>query len=143
MQDFIKKRNYTIDELLNYDPKDWLQERPKELTSVLTRLCNVDFIKFDDKNAYRLARLVEQIYHLKNTHILLPLQNILLYSYTSSKQATNFISSFGPAGTILRCLDASAEHPFEVPKGVCRVAFDNSQVVGKTYTVASGITKFP
>lgn len=28
-----------------------------------------------------------QRYHLKNTHILLLLQNILLYSYTSSKQA--------------------------------------------------------
>ena len=143
-----KKRNYTLDELLQYDPQNWLNERPKELLSLLMNLCQLESVKFDDKKSYLLAKLVEQMYHLRNTHILLPLslrENVLFYSLTSSKRATNFVNSIAPAGsyrTILRCLDSSADSQVEVPKGVCRIAFDNNQVVGKTYVV-SGDNKVP
>lgn len=69
-------------------------------------------------------------------------ENILLYS---SKTAAIFKGSVSPSGsyrTLLRCLDSEAQNPIRVPEGSVRCAFDNNQVIGKTYLI-KGDNKVP
>ncbi|XP_063952838.1 uncharacterized protein LOC135153566 [Lytechinus pictus] len=66
-------------------------------------------------------------------------ENIVMYSFTSSKLGANLMNHVSPAGSyrtlIIRCLDSSAEDSIAIPAGTSRCVFDNNQIIGKTYTI--------
>ena len=118
----------------------WLADRTISFISLLKTICKMkDPIK--DKNAYLLAKIVEQIYFAKHSRLLLPLwvrESILLYSMTSSKILASFEDATTPSGSywILICtLDEGASKSIPFPEGTARVAFDNNQIIGKTYSI--------
>ncbi len=137
----------TLDQLVQYSAKEWLQNRPKQLIELMKSLCGDDILT-DDKKCYHLAKTVEQLYYLRNSRLILPLsfrEGILLYSFTYSKQAITLQCKTAPSSsysTINRYLAEEASEPVLMPPGSIRVAFDNNQVIGKTYMI-KGDNKVP
>ena len=137
----------TLDDLSTYSAKSWLADIPSELISLLTSICDIN--TFDDKNSYLIAKLVEQLYFIRNSKITLPLserESILCYSLTTSKIYANFQAHSSPSSSywhLIHTLDQSASNPIPFPPGVVRYAFDNNQVVGKTYIIRGGDNNVP
>nr|XP_054751792.1 uncharacterized protein LOC129257486 [Lytechinus pictus] len=149
-KNFYKNRkSFSVNDLLEYNPRQFLNQRPDELLIFLCELCNISVNSITDKQTYLLAKAVEQLYTIWNPQLVLPLsmrENIVMYSLTSSKLGANLMNHVSPAGSyrtlIIRCLDSSAEDSIAIPAGTSRCVFDNNQIIGKTYTI-KGDNKVP
>ncbi|KAJ8017459.1 hypothetical protein HOLleu_45119 [Holothuria leucospilota] len=136
----LSKMYHNLDYISNLNIEDWLRERNQVL---------VNFVKgtskltdpLDTKTQYCLAKSVEQVYGLQSTKHVFPLsfsENAVTYSVVNSKLAANMGGLSAPSGsywTIRQWLDGQASQPMPSPQGDCICAFDNDQVIGKTYHV--------
>ena len=141
-----KQGKPSFDELVEYNVTQWLQNRPKQLIELLKSICGIDI--FDDKKSYLLAKVVEQIYYIRNSRLILPLsfrESLVLYTLTYSKSATTLSCKTTPGGsykTINGFLSNEAADPILMSSGNMRCAFDNNQIIGKTYMI-KGDNKVP
>ena len=136
----------TTDSLLVYSPKTWLEARPPELIQLISSICGIN--PNDDKKSYVLAKAVEQIYYIKNSRLILPLsfrESLMTYTWTKSRQAVTLNCFGSPASsytTVNRFLDHGSNEEIPMPSGTVRCAYDNNQVIGKTYII-TGDNKVP
>lgn len=123
-----------MDIISNIDTKAWLDERNPVVLAFLQGISG----GIGSSRQYHMARAVESIYRCKNPLVVLPLafsENIVQYSVSNSKIATN-INAAGGGGsyeTVRQWLNNRAVDELPPVKGDVIVAFDNDQVIGKTY----------
>ena len=122
-----------IDKINEIDVRERVEERNAPLRAFLGGVAGTSH-----NRDYLVAKAIESVYHLRNHRIVLPLsfsENLVAYSITNSKLATNMNRVGGGGGyeSIRRWLNTSAEKPLRDVKGDVAVAFDNDQVIGKSY----------
>ncbi len=122
--------------LTEIDLNSWVSNRNAALTAFLQGIAGT--VKSSRKE-YCIAKAVESIYYLRNpSNIILPLgfsENVVAYSITNSKIATN-INGIGGGGSyesVRKWLSMQADVPLPEVKGDVAIAFDNDQVIGKSY----------
>ena len=99
--------------------------------------------KESKENACVVGKAVEVIYHATNSHVILSLafsENVLLYLVSNSKLATNVNSASGARGlyeTMRKWLDRQTAERLPPLEGDVIVAFDNDQVIRKSYHAMS------
>ena len=144
---YKKKLCSNIENVISYDSKTWLKERPNQLVNLLETLCKLD--SNDNQSAFLIAKCIEQIYSCRNKHLILPnafRQNLLTYSLSNSKLLVNFNAATTPAGSysfLKKWLSELSNEEIKVPSGDVRIVFDNEQVVGKIYRVKAEENKVP
>ena len=128
-----------IIQTLDYNVVEWLNQRPKEVVELFSRLCQTSA---DDKSgAYKIAKAIEQVYGARSSRLVLPLSfrhNLMAYSLSGSKLLVQLNASWMPGGSysfIKSSLEQNAKNELAFPSGMVRVVFDNEQVVGKRYSV--------
>nr|XP_054753606.1 uncharacterized protein LOC129259335 [Lytechinus pictus] len=141
----------TSESLLAHDSVEWLGSRNAVLSSFLCGLSDCDLnllakrtkepTKGSEKKVYGICKAVEQCYFNVNPKFVLPhsfKENILIYSVSKSKLLPDALGGVSPAGTYYRLrkwLDHRAYKELPPLNGDVVIAFDNDQVVGKTYHV--------
>ena len=131
----------SIEEISSFDPLIWLAHRPPELIQLISNICNIDVNVASNKKLVILAKIVELIYYCCNSRKVLPnhsLENLLCYSFTNSKSYLSFLGSRSPGGSysyVTKWLKDQSKDPIKYPSGLVKSVFDNSQKVGKTYTI--------
>ncbi|CAG2242694.1 unnamed protein product [Mytilus edulis] len=94
-----------------------------------------------EKDSYRLAILLENIYKLRNANFLGPvstLQNLTVLSLTNSKAAVDICGSSGAGGRYMTLCKWLGNIPSEAnisPAGDILLVFDNEQIIGKTWNI--------
>ncbi len=141
---YKNKNSASIDNLLSYDSKKWLDDRPQSLVYFLSRLYNISKTDLIDESKWTffIARIVELIYSATNARILLPIafsENLQTYSLWHSKLLVQYNNSVSPGGSyaLQKWILAQASNPVPVPDGLLKCVFDNEQVVGKTRLIQS------
>ena len=133
----IQDRFSSISNLNELDVQEYLKEQNPFLMQTLLQVTQASI----DKDFYRLAVLLESIYKLRNANFIGPvstLQNLVLLSITNSKSAVDICGSSGAGGkytTLCKWLGNIPSEPKNVPKGDILFAFDNEQVIGKTWNI--------
>ena len=56
--------------VLSFDVEKWINERPQKLLTHLRQLCNLDD---SSRSNFLLAKLIEQVYKCRNSHLVLSL----------------------------------------------------------------------
>ena len=90
---------------------------------------------------YMMAKCLEMIYSMVFANVILPicfLQNLLMYSHTNSKFASNLLGKGGPYGSyqaVREWIKGQTTEPLSFPSGDCVVIFDNNQVIGRSWTI--------
>ncbi|XP_041466282.1 uncharacterized protein LOC121416832 isoform X2 [Lytechinus variegatus] len=137
----------TSESLLAHDSVEWLESRNAVLSSFLCGVSDCDLnllakrTKESEQKVYGVCKAVEQCYFNINPKCVLPhsfKENILIYSVSKSKLLPDALGGVSPAGTYYRLrkwLDHQAYHELPPLNGDVVIAFDNDQVVGKTYHV--------
>ena len=136
---YKEKSCSSVEKVLTYCPKKWLEDRPKPIVECFAKLCNQD--PSSEIGSYSIAKAIEQTYNARNSRLVLPLSfrhNLVSYSFTGSKQLVKLYSSSSPSGSytfITNWLSQNAKIEITFPERTVRVVFDNEQAVGKRYTV--------
>ena len=136
---YKEKSCSSVEKVLTYCPKKWLENRPKPIVECFAKLCNQD--PSSEIGSYSIAKAIEQTYNARYSMLVLPLSfrhNLVSYSLTGSKQLVKLYSSSSPSGSytfITNWLSQNAKTEITFPERTVRVVFDNEQVVGKRYTV--------
>ena len=128
----LKSSYKDLDFLNNINIENWLQHRSEVLVGFLEGLAGAG------SDRYALAKAVESAYHARNQKNILPLafsENVVAYSVTNSKLASNMHGVGGGGGyeSVRQWLNNRAAEELPPVKGDVVVAFDNDQVVGKSY----------
>lgn len=128
-----------LEDLSNINCRDFLNERP---TALISLLCGLTAVDMNDSNkALTLCMAVESIYKLRNGNFIGPfsLSNALVkWSLSGSKTAQSIdgtSSACGSVTTLKNVLKESATCPNSCPKGDVDIFFDNTQRTGKTVRV--------
>lgn len=130
-----------INTLLEYQPSDWVLNRPHALLHLINSLCGFDLNIASENKMTIVSKIIELIYYCHNSKLLLPnhfLENLLSYSFTNCKTFTNFMGNRSPGGSysyIASWLNEQANNPISFPSGVVKVIFDNNQKIGRTYVI--------
>ncbi|XP_072051413.1 uncharacterized protein [Amphiura filiformis] len=125
-----------LEGLTKIDLNSWISYRNTALTSFLQGIAGT---VNSTRKEYCIAKAIEGIYYLRNpSHVILPLgfsENVVSYSVTNSKIATNINGVGGSGGyeSVRQWLNAQADVPQPEVEGDVAVAFDNDQVIGKSY----------
>ena len=128
----------TIDDLKQLNASCYLTQRNKVVISFLNGISENQTSA--DINL-RKCLAAEHIYGLASSRFIAPFSftnNLLTYQSTQSKLITNINGKLGPAGTyytIQNWLGDESHNPLPFPSGDCIVAFDNDQVVGKSWHI--------
>ena len=137
---FKNKSCSSVEKVVTYSPVQWLDERPTEIVNFFSKLCAKNPRESND--AFFIAKLIEQVYGLRNSRLVLPLSfrhNLVSYSLSGSKDLLRLNSSTFPSGSytfVCNWLSDNAKNQILFPEGTVRVVFDNEQVVGKRYVVS-------
>ena len=137
---FKNKSCSSVEKVVTYSPVQWLDERPTEIVNFFSKLCAKNPRESND--AFFIAKLIEQVYGLRNSRLVLPLSfrhNLVSYSLSGSKDLLRLNSSTFPSGSytfVCNWLSDNAKKQILFPEGTVRVVFDNEQVVGKRYVVS-------
>ena len=67
----LRTLHQTPDDLSNINPTAYILERSKCITSLLNGISAVKMDKMKDKDLFVFARMVEQIYHMRNRKAIL------------------------------------------------------------------------
>ena len=131
-----------IEFLSDIDAKEYLSRYNPVLKKFLTGFCNLSLSESSARELYQLGRICELTYNIssKKNHVL-PLafiQNLGVYAETGSKVATE-LNGAGIGGgsydTVKDWLHSNADTPLNCPSGDIAITFDNTQVIGKCYTL--------
>ncbi|KAJ8030711.1 hypothetical protein HOLleu_27195 [Holothuria leucospilota] len=137
----LKSAAYDLNYTANLDLESWVNDRNKVVVGLLKGLAHTRSNCNAPTDLYRVAKNVEQIYSLTNPYVVLPLsfsENVLIYSIVQSKLTANVYGLTSPGGsywTVRNWLKGLSMDPLPTPRGDCLVAFDNDQVIGKSYNV--------
>ncbi|KAJ8048815.1 hypothetical protein HOLleu_01285 [Holothuria leucospilota] len=137
----LKSAAYDLNYTANLDLESWVNDRNKVVVGLLKGLAHTRSNCNAPTDLYRVAKNVGQIYSLTNPYVVLPLffsENVLIYSIVQSKLTANVYGLTSPGGsywTVRNWLKGLSMDPLPTPTGDCLVAFDNDQVIGKSYNV--------
>ena len=70
--------------VLSFHLEKWINEHPQKLLTHLCQLCNLDD---SSRSNFLLAKLIEQIYKCRNSHLVLPLgfrENLVTYKLSNN-----------------------------------------------------------
>ena len=128
--------------LENMDLGDYINKFSDVLKVFIKNACNIYLLVTSQKQKYSFAKLIEHFLSLKNSRCLPPLslhQNIVIYSCAQSKTVFQLIGSVSPSGsynTYYEWFDKLSYDKLKFPSGLIVAAFDNNQVIGKTYNIS-------
>lgn len=142
----------SVQELMDFNLKTWIQERNDIFMAFICGLLNIDKLEaLKESNYLYLAIVYENIYRIYMKQISVSSANILpvsfmasLYCYmlTSSKTSIDALSAIIPSGSyrsIRNWLTNLASKPVSYPeKGSLFNVFDNSQVIGRKHGLKPG-----
>ena len=117
--------------------QQWLTERNSALLGFLTGCTGVNIENIEEKKTNSLIHSVEQVLNTQNLTTVSPFsfqRNLVQFTITGSKLATNLLGSWEPAGAYTKVqsfINKSAEAP-KIPDGDVHMAIDNEQRVGKS-----------
>ena len=81
--------------LLDYTPKEWLENRPVELIQLISVLLDID----PDEDSYQFAKIIELMYSTKRENIVLSAHfRESLMAFSNSKPLVNLLSKSSPSG---------------------------------------------
>ena len=106
------------------DTVDFIKNRDKNVLNFLLGLTRLDLKKTSQKTNYALACVIESIYHLRNSNIVLPhsfLSNLVQFYTSGSKVVPVINGKLTPAGsyfTVHNWMSKRAEHPLSCPEGI-------------------------
>eukprot|EP00794_Sanderia_malayensis_P018435 gene18435-20284_t len=140
---FMEPTTCSIENLLSYNSKEWLSQRPELLVKLLAHLCQVtnSQLMYENRCTLFLSRIIEIIYSAVNSRIVLPIsfsENIHAFSVSHSKQLVEYNNAVGPAGSysfLQKWIFSQAVAPSDFPEGLVKCVFDNEQVIGKTRSI--------
>ena len=102
---------------------EFIKNRNKNLLSFLLGASGLDLNKLSEKSQYALACVIESIYHLRNSNIVLPhsfLANLVQFYTSGSKVVPVINGKLTPAGsyfTVHSWISKRAENPLLCPEG--------------------------
>ena len=138
----MTSKYYNLEELCNYNINDFIQNSNGVLRAFITACCNIERRERKEKY-YLIARVIEMMYRLCYPWIVYPLafiQNLCTYVSTRSRYAVDLSTPLGGGSydTILKWLvgQGAITGPIKCPDGNIGVAFDNIQVLKKTYAIS-------
>jgi hypothetical protein len=108
---------------------------------VLAFLNGVSSVNKTTENEVKICLALEQIYGLTHKYFVAPLSfvnNLIQFQSTQSKMLLNMNSKLYPGGsysTVTNWLSSQSVRSPVYPQHDCIVAFDNDQIVGKTWNV--------
>lgn len=123
--------------LSDINKEQWLEERNKALIGFITGCTGSSGKNSDEKKTNSLIHVVEQVLNTRNLTAVCPFafqRNLVQFSVTGSKLATNLLGAWEPSGAYTKIqtfLNAPAEPP-KIPEYDVHIAIDNEQRVGKT-----------
>jgi 7-cyano-7-deazaguanine synthase in queuosine biosynthesis len=115
-------------------PQEWITNRNPVVVSFLKSIN-------ESASSVQLIHAINAIYFISFSSCIMPFSfaiNLLIYFFVRSKQVANVLFRHGPYGSydsIRGWLDRGAEKPLTPPTGDLVVAFDNDQVLGKSWRV--------
>ena len=123
-------RSFEFHELASFDGKAWFTNRPKDLQSLMLKLCGINDLLFvTDKQFLTLSKIVELIYGLHKSNLIAPLsfaENLLTHKMSGSKQLVTYNSRLSPAGSyfyVNEWLNKKAEKALSFPSGTLTVSY--------------------
>ncbi|XP_041477204.1 uncharacterized protein LOC121425250 [Lytechinus variegatus] len=131
----LQKSNSQIESLCESDLRKWVCDRNLVIREFLEGIAGKGSTESE------VAKTIEHIYHLGNSKAVLPVclgENLVSYSVSGSRAACEINSANSPAGSypyLISWLREQSHEPHTFPDGDVLVAFDNDQVIGKTYHV--------
>ena len=133
---------YDLKNLCSYNIDDFIENSSDVLRAFIRECCNIEKYEKEEKN-YLLARIIELMYRLCYPWIVFPLaflQNVCTYVSTRSRFPVELSMPLGGGSydTILQWLvdQGSLTGPIQCLDGDIGVAFDNMQVLKKTYSIS-------
>ena len=131
-----------LEVLINADMAEWIANRNGVVVNFLSGIIgSTSFSALSGKRQVAFVKAVESVYHMSDLKCISPFsfsESLLGFAVSSSKLVVNVFGASTPApqySTIRDWLANQATSPPEFPSGDVVVAFDNDQVVGKTYTI--------
>ena len=94
---FKNKSSSSIEKVVTYSLVQWLDEQPTEVVNFFSKLCTKNLM--ESNHAFFIAKLIEQVYGLQNSQLVLPLSfyhNLVSYSLPGSKDLLRLNSSTFP-----------------------------------------------
>ncbi|KAJ8022554.1 hypothetical protein HOLleu_37485 [Holothuria leucospilota] len=136
----ISQNYQDLEYLTNINLEEWLSGRNPVVVNFVKGVSGLAS-PLKGRPLYSVAKSVEQVYNtLKSKHVMLLSfsENAVIHSIVNSKLACNINGLSSPGGsywTLKHWLENQASSLLPPPVGDCLCAFDNDQVVGKTYHV--------
>jgi len=138
---FKNTDRFSLDNLLNYSPEDWLRKQNEVIVKFIETLTQNEYYNDDSnqKKALKRAIAVDAIYgsqYNKYVSEISLLASSIKYSLAHSKKVINIdnhITSGGSYSRFLRWLDDLSKDQEPLPKGLLFLAFDNEQKGQKNY----------
>ena len=132
-----------LDELCCYQILPFINNCDPILLTFIENLCGVNNSNLNEKTLYLKARIVEAVYRLSYSHIIYPLaflQNLCTYVNTRSRIAVDISAHMGSGSydSITNWLmnQRGNRGAIKSPDGDIGVAFDNAQVLKKTWYIS-------
>ena len=126
-----------LDQLLALKTEVYLRKGNKVVMSFLNGIASAK----TDQNTLHTCLALEHVYQLACSNTILPFSfilNLMQYQSTQSKFCINLNSKVHPCGaykTVNNWLTNQGSDPLPFPDRDCIVAFDNDQVIGKSWYI--------